>query len=197
VVFVRVPRYGAVKTRLAAGIGAGATWLFYRRTMAAVVRRLARDPRWATWLAVAQDGGARHGRWWPAHLPRLAQGLGDLGARMATAARAVPPGPLVIVGSDVPELAPRHIAAAFRALERADTVFGPATDGGYWLIGFRPQRRRPAPYRGVRWSSRHALADTGANLDPRRRVALLETLADIDDDADYAAWRARQRLNRP
>ena len=71
-------------------------------------------------------------------------------------------------------------------------VFGPASDGGYWLIG---ARRRPHLLRlfcNVRWSSRHALADTAANLDGRFEPAMLKTHDDIDDGADYGRWRSRQ-----
>jgi uncharacterized protein len=64
-------------------------------------------------------------------------------------------------------------------------VFGPAADGGYWLVGFGPIR--PArPFAGARWSTRHALADTLGNL-RGRRVALLRTLRDVDTAADLAA----------
>jgi uncharacterized protein len=75
--------------------------------------------------------------------------------------------------------------AAFRALGRADAVFGPAADGGYWLVGLSP--RRPArPFAGVRWSSEHALTDTLGNF-PGRRFARLRTLQDVDTAADYRA----------
>jgi glycosyltransferase A (GT-A) superfamily protein (DUF2064 family) len=103
----------------------------------------------------------------------------------------------VIVGSDIPELAPRHVAAAFRALGDHDAVIGPAPDGGYWLIGFRRRPRVPAGlFAGVRWSSAHALADTRASLPPRASVALLGTLEDVDDGASYERWRARLRTRR-
>jgi hypothetical protein len=85
---------------------------------------------------------------------------------------------------------PHHVAAAFRALGRVPLVFGPAADGGYWLVG---ARRRPAPPRGlfdgVCWSTCHALADTLANAGGRRAV-LLETLEDVDD---AEAYRRRSR----
>ncbi|WP_270939419.1 TIGR04282 family arsenosugar biosynthesis glycosyltransferase, partial [Falsiroseomonas oryzae] len=110
---------------------------------------------------------------------------GDLGRRMQRALarhrRAV------LVGSDIPGLARSDLAAAFLALGRADAVFGPAEDGGYWLVGLGP--RRPArPFAGVRWSSAHALADTLANFHGRR-VALLRTLRDVDTVEDLRAIR--------
>ncbi len=96
---------------------------------------------------------------------------------------------VVLIGSDIPELRPTDVAAALRALGRADAVFGPALDGGYWLVGMSP--RRPAkPFAGVRWSSEHALADTLANF-RGRRVALLRTLRDVDTAADFHAVTRR------
>ncbi|HTZ78368.1 MAG TPA: DUF2064 domain-containing protein, partial [Stellaceae bacterium] len=96
------------------------------------------------------------------------------------------------VGSDIPDIAPRHIAAAFRALGRSDAVFGPAEDGGYWLVGLRRSPRVPAGlFADVRWSSAHALADTRASLPRKFEVALLEMLEDVDDGAAYERWRAR------
>ncbi len=73
---------------------------------------------------------------------------------------AWPHGPVIIIGTDIPGLAASDIAAAFKALGRTDAVFGAATDGGYWLAGFRRTPRVPRPVSGVRWSTTHALADT-------------------------------------
>lgn len=182
IVFARAPRLGAVKRRLARGIGALPALRFYRNQLATLLRRLARDRRWRTVLAVTPD---RAGARWPVRLPRLPQGRGDLGARMQRALsrhrRAV------LVGSDIPGLGPADIAGAFRALGRADAVFGPAEDGGYWLVGLGP-RRPVRPFAAVRWSTEHALADTLANF-RGRRLALLRRLRDVDTAADLAALR--------
>ena len=191
VIFVRAPLAGAVKRRLGwgpGGIGAVAACRFYRRNTRAVVQRIAFDRRWRTWLAISPDRAVGAAAVWPELLARLPQGAGDLGRRMARQLVALPPGPVAIVGSDIPDLAKPHVSAAFRALGSNDAVFGPATDGGYWLAGLR---RRPAlidPFRSVRWSSEHALRDTLANLPRTARVAYLETLRDIDTAVDYAAW---------
>jgi rSAM/selenodomain-associated transferase 1 len=194
VVFVKAPRLGQVKSRLSAGIGAVPALRFYRETTAGVLMALARDARWRLLIATTPQR-ARHGRFWDRRLPRLDQGSGDLGRRMARAFRVLPPGPVVIVGSDIPALAPCHIAAAFRALGDHDVVIGPARDGGYWLIGLKRSRPLPAGLFGrVRWSSQHALADTRATLPPRYRVALLEMLEDVDDRESYDRWRAGEAL---
>jgi glycosyltransferase A (GT-A) superfamily protein (DUF2064 family) len=106
-----------------------------------------------------------------------------LGALRAAGAR-----PTVVVGSDIPGLLPRHVAAAFRALGTASYVLGPARDGGYWLIGARhPARARRTALDGVRWSSAETLADTAARL---RDVAVLDTvLDDVDDGTGYRRLR--------
>lgn len=185
VVMVKEPRPGRVKTRLAAGIGAAPAARWFRRQSLALLRRLGRDPRWETWIAVSPDREGLESRVWPAGAPRTPQGPGDLGRRMGRILRAFPPGPVVIVGADIPGVTPTDIAAAFRALGRAEAVIGPAEDGGYWLIGLA-RGRRPAPaglFAGVRWSTRHALADTEATLGGLR-VARLRTLSDVDEAED-------------
>ncbi len=186
VVFVKAPRLGTVKTRLAADVGVVEAWRFYRQSTAAILGRVGRDPRWTCQLAVTPDNGSGP---WP--LPRRPQGAGDLGARMARVLREMPPGPVIIIGTDIPDLTAGHIERAFKMLAGKDMVFGPSPDGGFWLIG---ARRRPPPrdlFRAVRWSSEHALADTLANLSPRMKVSFLDQLNDIDHGADYHRWKAR------
>lgn len=189
ILFARAPRLGTVKRRLARGIGDRAALRFYARTLAAVARPIARDLRWRTLLATTPRGArADWARFVPRGTRRVAQPSGDLGARMAGAMRAHPVA--VLAGTDVPDLRPADIAVAFRALGRADAVFGPAEDGGYWLVGMGP--RRPArPFAGVRWSTDHALADTLRNF-AGRRVAFLRVLRDVDTAADLAARRGRR-----
>ncbi|MWD26436.1 DUF2064 domain-containing protein [Aquicoccus sp. SCR17] len=179
VLMLKEPRPGRVKTRLAAGIGrVEATWWF-RHQVARSLRAL-RDPRWDLWLAVAPEA-ALASRAWPRDLPRLGQGRGDLGARMARVFRRLGPGPVCIVGSDIPGMGPAHVARAFAALKAHRAVLGPAEDGGYWLIGLRGTP--PAGlFDNVRWSTPHALEDTRATL--REPVALVDRLADVDEARD-------------
>lgn len=188
VIMARAPRLGTVKRRLARDVGALAAWRFYRHALAALAHRLGRDGRWRRWLAVTPDRALR-ARWPPAwHV--VPQGPGDLGARMARLFRELPPGPVVIVGSDIPDLDATHVARAFARLGDHDWVFGPAGDGGYWLIGARRGRVRRDPFAGVRWSGPHALADTLANLSGAR-VAFLEELRDVDTGADLRRRRRK------
>lgn len=192
-IFLKAPQRGAVKTRLARTVGRATAWRFYRDTSARLVRELGGDMRWTTWLAVTPDRFAYQGRFWPGGVRRMPQGRGDLGARMMRPMRSLQPGPVVIVGSDIPDVRRQHIEQAFRALRRNHVVFGPARDGGYWLIG---HSRRPLVrdmFKAVTWSTDRALAETRANLPARHRVALLGLLEDVDDEAAWRRWRSQAR----
>jgi glycosyltransferase A (GT-A) superfamily protein (DUF2064 family) len=100
----------------------------------------------------------------------------------------VPPGPAVIVGSDIPTITAQHVAEAFVRLGNADAVFGPAEDGGYWLVGLRRRPGLLAPFDGVPWSMDRALAVTRQNL-RGRRVALVDRLSDVDTAEDFKSQR--------
>lgn len=180
VVMVKEPRPGRVKTRLGAEIGViPATWWF-RHQLRTLLRRLD-DPRWTLTLAVAPDRAGMHSRQFPADLPRRPQGRGDLGARMR---RQLHGGATCVVGADIPSIKCSHIAKAFKLLHSHDAVFGPADDGGFWLVGHTARRAVPPEmFDGARWSSPHALAGSLASL-PGHRIAFVEMLRDVDRAAD-------------
>jgi hypothetical protein len=188
IIMVKAPVMGRAKTRLARQIGGVEALRFYRSTTAGLLRRVARDPRWQTVLAVDTPRAAC-ARFWPTHLARRPQRRGDLGARMLDQFGKAPHGSAVLIGSDIPGIAARHIEAAFAALRRRDAVFGPAEDGGYWLVGLRAGHRPGNAFAGVRWSSEHALSDSRASLGGSR-ITLVDTLFDVDDAAGWRRWRA-------
>jgi rSAM/selenodomain-associated transferase 1 len=184
---VKEPLAGRVKTRLARSIGPAMAASAYRTMLGNVTARLAGSRRWQTLLAVAPDH-ALASPMLPSAVLRMRQGGGDLGQRLHHAACQAPPGPVVIIGTDVPEVTPGAIASAFRSLGSHDVVFGAALDGGYWLVGLKRRPRMRRIFDHVRWSSAHALADTKAQA----RDALIATIAplgDIDDDADLKRLR--------
>ena len=189
-VFLKAPRLGQVKTRLARGIGWGEALRFHRAEAQRLIRALARDRRWRVTLWLSPRGARKHRDLPGMNIPRFDQGRGDLGQRMARPFRLLPRGDAVLVGSDVPSLGPAVVAQAFRLLGGNDAVFGQARDGGFWLVGFNAARRKQAGFGPVRWSTPYALTDTLAGL-KRADVALLPPLVDIDTPADYRRWRAK------
>lgn len=183
IIMVKEPRPGRVKTRLGRDIGMTAAAWWFRHQTRRLIRRM-QDPRWHVVLAVAPDVEGMQSRIWPNDLTRWPQGRGNLGDRMARMMGQVARGPACVIGADIPGIQSHHIAAAFRALGASDAVFGPAPDGGYWLIGLKHPRRQPTGlFRGVRWSTAHALADTKATM-PGYCIAEIAALADVDHASD-------------
>ena len=179
VVMVKEPHPGRVKTRLGRDIGLTASAWWFRHQTRALLRRI-EDPRWDTILAVAPDFEGLTSRIWPAHLPRVAQGRGDLGHRMSRLLRGLPTGPVCIIGADIPDITRPRIAEAFKALSDHEAVFGPAPDGGYWLIGMKRARPPRADIlTNVRWSSEHALTDSTRSLGDLS-IAHVANLRDVD-----------------
>jgi hypothetical protein len=201
IIMAKGPRAGRVKQRLARSIGVTAATSFARTCFAHTLLRLGGSPRWRTLLAIAPDADVAAALWfqavWPRRIARLPQGDGDLGRRMQRLFQRLPPGPVIIVGSDIPAIGAPEIACAFRLLGNADAVLGRAPDGGYWLVGLRRSPRLLAPFARVRWSSPNALADTLGNLE-KRRVAFAATLSDVDSEDAYRRLRGHwQRLIPP
>ena len=183
VVMVKEPHPGRVKTRLGRDIGLTTSAWWFRHQTARLLRRI-EDPRWQVILAVSPDREGLQSRVWPERFARIPQGRGDLGDRMARVFRTLPAGPVAVIGADIPGIERHHIAQAFSALGQKEAVFGPAPDGGYWLIGLK--RSRPVPkgfMQNVRWSSEFALNDTIRSLDGLSH-AEVTSLRDVDTAAD-------------
>lgn len=189
-VFVKEPRAGGVKSRLAAGIGAERAARVYKAIAEEEIRRTApRDGEFERlFLFSPPQSRARIEQWLPGET-LLAQAEGDLGERMARAfgeafdrgARRV-----AVIGTDVPSLSREDVVEALCSLDDQDLVIGPATDGGYYLLAMK--RPDPGVFQGVPWSTPQVLT---ATLDRAgrlgRSVRVLRTLGDVDTVEDLAA----------
>lgn len=180
---VKEPRAGRVKTRLGKDIGMVPAVWWYRHQVKSLIKRL-QDPRWALHLAITPDIAALNSRFWPAHISRLGQGRGNLGQRMTNLLRHRPPGPVCIIGSDIPSISKKNINQSFKTLSESEWVFGPALDGGFWLVGAkRISALPPALFEGVRWSTHTTLNDSLPSA-LSNRIAFVDWLSDIDTGAD-------------
>ncbi len=181
--FVKQPVPGFVKTRLAAGIGNQAACAIYCSLAARAIRHAVSS---GAPLAVFYDG-KREGlpdEWQQSACFLTPQTGCDLGQRMASAFCTMFSSGVeqaVVIGSDIPGIDVAYLRQAFSLLDDHDMVIGPATDGGYCLIGFGHRRFTPSVFERVEWSTDRVLPQT---LEAAEREALkvgfLHVLSDID-----------------
>lgn len=192
VIFAKAPVQGTVKTRLARETGDAAALAVYREMLFGAAARLSGND-WRLLLAVTPDEACGQPDLWPENVARIPQGGGDLGVRMLRALRRARNGaPVLVVGSDIPGLGPEHVGRAFAALDHSPLVFGPATDGGFYLVGARGLPPEGL-FDGVTWSTPDVLRDTLATCPPGG-ATLIDALDDLDDGAGLAAARAAGHL---
>ncbi|MCU0673312.1 MAG: glycosyltransferase [Myxococcota bacterium] len=184
--FGKPPVPGLVKTRLGASLGDAVAASLYRAFLLDAVAhaRCLRGP-----ITLFVDGDPAHPALEVVELPTWAQEGADLGERMAQCfARELAFGvPVLLAGTDVPTLPERVWHAAREALETHPQVYVPSVDGGYVLVGAREVPR----FDGVRWSTRHALADT---LAQNPDAAVIEPWYDVDDAEDLRLLRLELAL---
>lgn len=182
-VIAKEPVPGRVKSRLTPPYTPAQAAALAEAALADTLDTVAATPAARRVLALA----GRPGPWLPGGFEVIPQRGAGLDERLAHAF-ADAGGPAVLIGMDTPQATPGMLAGAARALQDADAVFGPADDGGWWLLGLR--RPDPALLLGVPTSR----PDTGARqLDRLRglRVRTLPTLTDVDTAADAACVAAR------
>lgn len=188
---------GLAKTRLARSLGSPTHARRIAMMTMARTLRAAINPGWTSVLYAAPDRDLDQslGGIWPAHLARRSQGRGDLTQRLNKGLFDAPPGPVLFIGTDAPDISPALLRRAIRTLRRSDAIFGPASDGGFWLFGLNKTARTRSPFGNVRWSTEHAMEDVWSHLPRHNRVAMLPELIDIDDGDDWRAWRAHAATN--
>tara|TARA_B100000925_G_scaffold99964_1_gene73185 strand:- start:149 stop:742 length:594 start_codon:yes stop_codon:yes gene_type:complete len=190
IIFVKEPRVGKVKTRLAEDIGPINATFWYRRQLDHLLNIFKPSSTYTRHLFVTPHRGLKYFRTYTKQGWRLCrQSPGDLGEKMKNAFLSVGHGPRVLIGSDIPAVSAQHIELAFKQLNSVDAIFGPAQDGGYWLIGLS-RFVVPPNLKHVRWSSQYALSDTLSKFGPKVRVKLIQTLKDVDRGSDLQTLTA-------
>ncbi len=181
IVFARLPEQGKVKTRLAATLGAKKALAIYKNllesTLAAAFKRKAQTKTY--WSA--QSNNTIH------HQIGI-----DLGERMynCLTEEITPDTYICLIGTDTPQLSTLIIDKAFTILKEKDVVFGPAQDGGYYLIGFKKNIPQEL-FLDKNWSHPKVLEEAISTCTQTLQlsVGLLPTLMDIDTAEDYALWQ--------
>src|SRR5438094_498419 len=153
-VFAKEPQAGGVKTRLAATFGPRLAAQLYEAFLRDLLARLESLPMKLVLAYTPASGRMYFERWANGRFTIEEQTGADLGARMANFfQRQFERGAdrVVLIGSDSPDLPTSRIEQAFVQLDRSDLVFGPSTDGGYYLVGM--SRFIPGVFEGIDWST--------------------------------------------
>lgn len=187
IVFARAPVAGRVKTRLKLSAAAAL------RLHTQLIEKAVRTAREARCGPVELHVTAPHQLFRMLKVQVRRQRGESLGERMYNALRNAlrRHGRAIVIGADVPALAPTDLRRAARLLEgSADVVLAPAEDGGYALIGARRVSLRI--FTGVGWGSGEVMAQTLRNLDEAGlRYRLLRTVWDVDRPEDLARLKSR------
>jgi len=182
---VKAPRPGLVKTRLGRTLGNERACAVYRWMAERQSAAFPEDWPVVVYFAPA-DAGEEMRAWLGSRFDYRPQVEGDLGARMLAATQeafAGGCGGVVLVGADCPGLGRDDLEAVARHLHaEADVVFGPATDGGYYLLGV--SRFIPELFSDIPWSGPDTLAlSLQRSKTMGLRMVLLERKEDVDDAA--------------
>ncbi len=188
ILFIRNPEWGKVKTRLAKGVGNEKALAIYQELL-----RHTRD--------ISRAVSARRLLYYTPFIPgkdewpeaefekRIQAKEGDLGSRMQKAFEEALQSSrrVLIIGSDCPLLTTNHIEQAFDLLEEHPYVLGPATDGGYYLLGMREPT--PELFAGMPWSTDQVADLTlGRIRELGASCGMLPTLPDIDFAEDWETY---------
>ena len=182
IIFTRNPEPGKVKTRLAKDVGDITAFKIYNFLLehtVSVTRNL------AVRKEVYYSGAIPQNDIWEKEIftKKLQQGEG-LGKRMKDAfEEGFKNGykNIIIIGSDLYDLQREDLEKAFQLLQEKDAVIGPATDGGYYLLGMN--QLFPEVFEDKEWGTSSVLEDTLKDL-KGKNIALLETRNDVDYYSD-------------
>jgi rSAM/selenodomain-associated transferase 1 len=202
-IFAKQPEPGKVKTRLASELGDEAATQLHEAMLFDLLDLFDSPgviaPGGRKVIVYAPDDA---GPWFdervPASYALQPQADGDLGRRMAEFFRGEfedGASRVVLIGSDAPTLDPSFLVSAFLALDGRDVVLGPASDGGYYLVGCRGAV--PPMFGAIDWSTPDVLAQTVDRLDSTGlTLAVLPPWYDVDTPADARMLRGHLRALR-
>lgn len=203
-VFVKTPGLSPIKTRLSKTIGEGAALNLYKLSCRIIVETVLyvghrTGGRLSGYLAVAENEALDQ---WQ-DLPRICQGDGCLGARLAKVYEElfVEHDAVILIGSDAPQLSADHLLKVYErfAIEQGpDFMIGPARDGGFYLFA----GRKPLPnsfWHSQAYSQADTLTSLINNLEKLSdRIEILEALTDLDHREDLMEVSVElARLNPP
>ena len=193
IVFVKAPRPGLVKTRLARSLGPQAACAAYLR----LVEMLLSGFRLLDQVELCftpDDAASEIQAWMRKPWSAAPQGQGDLGRRLVSAfERAFTDGMkrVAIIGADCPAVTVPDIHESFAALRDHDVVVGPAMDGGYWLVGMNGMHSRL--FDDISWGTERVFSETMNHIrNAGLTVQVLRELEDVDTEEEWRRFVANE-----
>jgi len=184
IIFLKYPKPGYVKTRLAKDIGNSRAAEFYKIMTEDIVQKVCVGVKnYDVHFFVSSSEEQRNTESWLqlSEAPKVQRG-NDLGERMLNAFREIFDcgyGRVVIIGTDCPKVNGHVMEEAMDALEQSDVVLGPTFDGGYYLLGLKAPW--PDLFLGIMWSTDSVFFETLNKINNQKRsVAVLNQLRDMD-----------------
>lgn len=188
IVFIKNPRLGYVKTRLAADVGDDKALEIYLRLTDHTKEVLSSVPDVKRFVYYS-DFVADEDGWSPETFIKGLQNDGDLGDRIKAAFTEVfkTSDKAIIIGSDCAQLSPLHIEKAIKSLDYHNLVIGPSLDGGYYLLGMDSNYKYL--FEDIEWSTESVFEETKAKaIKNGLSVGQIETLSDIDYIEDWEKY---------
>jgi rSAM/selenodomain-associated transferase 1 len=184
VIMAKAPGAGRVKTRLSPHLGDRERVALYERLLEGAVFRLSDIPGVRTYITYTPvEEGEYFGRFGLPVFPQEGEGLGERMSRALEHVLGLGHRRAALVGADIPALGPDEVACALGLLDGADVVFGPASDGGYYLVAMK--KPHPEIFRSVLWSDPRTLQMSLERArDAGLEVSLGSTLHDVDTVED-------------
>lgn len=197
--FIKYPQKGRVKTRLAAALGDERAAELYRWCVIDLLATLQKSRLRFIVCVYPPSRKMRCRDWLGADHAYISQKGADLGERLQNGfSHAFSKGfqQVVAVGSDSPDLPGTFLQEAFSALRNADCVVGPASDGGYYLIGFNAAAFALNVFESMPWGTQSVLHKTLDALKKHKRsVHLLPEWHDIDTYEDVLSYMRRNQAS--
>ncbi|HAS35256.1 MAG TPA: transferase [Flavobacteriales bacterium] len=186
IVYLREPKIGKVKSRLAKAIGDKRALEVYRELLDTTLD-VCDD------LDVAKNlSFSEHSKLKRAGYTTSTQVCGNLGERMLHSFLSFGEKgkrPTVLIGTDCPGINSVLLREAFETLNECDLVLGPCEDGGYYLIGM--SKAIPELFQEIPWSTSRVLEQTMKKAKTLGlSVGLLDELYDVDVEEDYRRYKS-------
>lgn len=198
IIFLRYPRNGQVKTRLAKTTSSEFALRFYKSSAENLVSYAKKIPKINRFVFYAnKDEKDLITHWLGSKLFFAPQEGDDLGTRMKIAFEKVfstGAQKVIIVGTDIPDLSKKIIQKSFEYLDNSDVVIGPSKDGGYYLLGMKKVYLNL--FEDIEFSTSSVYSETIKKINELNlNFHILPELQDIDTEDDLLKWLNSSSVN--